>query len=152
MTLRQTIPIALIIILAGCASGKLAFPVDEDAPLPPISPKERCEAQQQLAAFKAGERPSGMVGGLLFDGTADGVRTRADGKQVVSLRIEQKLLGADLVSSDRVTVITLRADAGGVAFQTGKRYRVFAVPMRGNFYTWAATGSFELDQPVNCPK
>jgi len=151
MTLQRTISIAVIMILAGCANGKFAFPVDEDAPLPPVSAKERCEAQRQLAGFKVGERPSGMVGGVLFDGATDDVRARADGKQLVSLRIEQKLLGADLLSLDRLTLITPRADAGGVDFQTGRRYRVFAVPLRGNFYTWAATGSFDLDQPLNCP-
>lgn len=152
MRLQRLISVALIMILGGCANGKLAFPVDEDAPLPQVSAQERCEAQRQLAGFKAGERPPGMVGGILFDGTADDVRARADGKQVVSLRIEQKLLGADLVSSDRLTLITPHVDAGGVTFQTARRYRVFAVPLRGNFYTWAATGSFDLDHPVNCPR
>jgi hypothetical protein len=152
MTLQRTISIVVIMILAGCAEGRLTFPFDEDAPLPPVSVKERCEAQRQLAGFKVGEPPSSMVGGVLFDGTTDDVRAKTDGKQVVSLRVEQKLLGADLVSSDRVTLITPRAEAGGVAFQTGRRYRVFAVPLRGNFYTWAATGSFDLDRPVDCPK
>ena len=130
MTLQRAISVAVIFILAGCANGKLAFPIDEDAPLPPVSAKERCEAQQQLAGFKVGERPSAMVDGILFDGMTEEVRARPDGKQIVSLRIEQKLLGADLVSLDRLTLITPRAEAGGVAFQTGRRYRMFAVPLR----------------------
>jgi hypothetical protein len=141
-----------LVIQAACASGNLAFPVDENGPLPPISAEEWCEAKRQLANFRSDAPPSGMVGGLLFDGTANDVRAAAGGKLFVSLRIERKLFGKDLQPSDTLTLITPPADAGGVAFQTGRRYRVFAVPLRGNLYTWAATGSFDLDQPVDCPK
>lgn len=153
MTTPQTFCIAIgVAILVGCADGKLAFPFDENAPMPPPSAEERCTAQRRLANFKIGERPADMLGGMLFDGTAEAVHAGADGKRLVLFRIEQKLLGAELSPSDVLTVITPQPGAGGVTFDTGRRYRVFAVPLRGNFYTWEATGSFDLDQPALCPK
>ncbi|HZS58212.1 MAG TPA: hypothetical protein VFA43_03015 [Gemmatimonadaceae bacterium] len=138
-------------LLAGCVGGKAAFPVDEEGPLPPVSTEERCEAQQQLAHFETGKHPPGMVGGVLFDGTVSEVRAGNGGKQLVSLRIERKLLGAELLSSSTLTLITPAPGAGGVAFREGARYRVYAVPLRGNFYTWQATGSYDLDKP-DCPR
>jgi hypothetical protein len=140
------------LVVTGCADGKLPFPLDEDTPLPPLSAEERCEAQRELANFKIGQRLPGMVGGVLFDGIVNDVRAAADGKLVVLLRVENRLFGTDLMRSDALTIISPAADRGGVAFELGRRYRVFAVPQRGNFYTWGATGTFDLDRPIDCPK
>lgn len=137
--------------LAACVNGKLAFPLDEDAALPPLSAKDRCEAQQQLANFKTGEHPPGMAGSIVFDGTVKDVRAGDRGKQLVSFRIQRKLLGADLVSSDELVLIAPPVDGGGVNFGKGGRYRVFAVPLNGKVYTWDATGTFDLDRPLDCP-
>lgn len=137
--------------LAGCVDGKLAFPLDEGGPIAQPSRPEWCAAPRQLAEFKIGDHPHGMEGAVIFDALAEGVRDGGSGKQLVTLRVEKTLFGADLLPSNEISVVNPAVEREGVAFQAHRRYRVFAVPLRGKFYTWAATGSYDLERPADCP-
>jgi hypothetical protein len=146
-----------ILITTGCAGGVLPFPLDERSPLPPLSNEERCFARKALAEFDASQRPPrGMLGGLLLDGTARAKQYLVNEMQVVSIDVEKVLLGEDQLSSSTLTVISPTAEKGGISFNVGRRYRIFAVPQGGKYYTWAGTGTFELGQATNalesCPK
>jgi hypothetical protein len=92
-----------------------------------------------------------MAGAIVFDGVTIDVSARTDGKQLARFRIAEVLFGEDLLSSPIVTLITPAAENGGIAFRSGWSYRVFTVPLRGNFYTWDATGSFPYAQRAACP-
>ena len=124
---------------------QLPFPLDENGSA--VSTREvLCDSRKNLLEY--GNRrsiPADMEGGVLFEGVVLDVQTQLNGIEAVSMVVEFIVLN-DGAISPLVTVLSPAVGKGGVGFDRGKKYRVFAVPMRGKYYTWASATADLYDQ------
>lgn len=90
--------------------------------------------------------PRGAEGGVVFDGAVVDASTLEDGQTVTEFKIRAVLFGS-LEHPDRVSVHSPKVGQTGVAFQVGRTYRVFTVPLDGAYRTWDWTGTVELPKP-----
>lgn len=132
----------LLVAIAGCAGGRVAFPVDPNGPVVVSSPEEICSARKVLSEHRVGEpTPPGMRGGMLVDGIVTRTAHLPNGMDSAEIRVEKQLLGTRVDSN--VTVVTPSLQKGGVQFTQGRKYRIFMVLSEGQYYTWSGTGTFE---------
>ena len=143
-----------ILLLVGCVDNKLVYPLDTTS-FAIASKADICHAKRILMQFEPGDTPPPeMRGGTLFDGVVLNIANHSDKSQEVLIRVERALL-ADSTLPSIVTISTPAATKGGVNFDVGRKYRVFAIMLRDKYYTWVGTGTFEIDgdvKSVSCPE
>ncbi len=65
------------------------------------------------------------------------------GLSIAKFNIEKVLYG-QLENNKQITIYSPSIQKGGIGFQMGKRYRVYAVYLKNAYRTWASTGTVRL--------
>lgn len=108
------------------------------------STEEVSTARATLAAYDANQKkPKAMEGGILFDGVVESLSLDNEKNLAVVVAVDQWFF-SDEDNKNKITILTPPLEFGGIEFQVGKEYRIFAVKLNDVYQTWAATGSFEL--------
>jgi len=142
--IAATVSVALMATVIGCLASDGSF-VDANGKLLVATPEEVRKAQDALLSIESDKDmlPS-MEGGVLFDCTVSQVEHQSDGSEMANLLIVNVISGPFHVG-DQVRVQTPRAERGGVHFEQGKKFRVFAVELEGAYRTWASAGTVQIN-------
>jgi hypothetical protein len=146
MTLRVwfTLVVALVASIVGCVASDGAL-TDRDGKALLATPEEIREAQEALRSIQSeGDMPANMEGGVLFDARVEEVTHHSDGSEVAKLEMTKVIRGS-YVPGSLIDVQTPSVERGGVRFETGGQFRVFAVEVNGVLRTWASTGTVRID-------
>jgi hypothetical protein len=146
MTLR--ICFALVVAIAasivGCVAPDGAL-TDQEGNLLLATPEEIREAQEALRSIQSeSDMPPSMEGGVLFDAKVEKVSHHPDRSELAKLSITKVIRGS-YAPGHSVDVQTPSVERGGVQFEEGGQFRVFAVEVNGTLRTWASTGTARID-------
>jgi len=96
-----------------------------------LSRTEIAETQKALSRITDGNIPSGFEGGILFDGIVLNMQSKhtlEHGYTGWHLKPEHIYVGKEMVTQPPIEILsTANEKQGGVRFEVGKRYRVFAI-------------------------
>jgi len=104
--------------------------------------EEIAEAHAKLLAIKGPEDiPDEMTDGVLFEGSVQQIDSMPSGASLVHFQDIAFLTHG--FQEDNFTVVSPSEERGGAVFESGERYRVFAVLIDDRYLTWA-TGAVKV--------
>lgn len=106
-----------------------------------LNPEDIKQSKYELARVTKENIPTSMQGGAVFNAYL--IRRSDDkvpGQSVWTLRVTQIYTGKlNTLKNSKIEVVSPSAKANGALFLSNRKYRVFAIKLRGRLYVWNAT-------------